>query len=233
MIKRDAVLSASPALTIFDERFHLGVIGIVAQRLVEQFHRPAAVMAPGEALLRGKLVPVVKGSVRSVRGFNVAEVLESLRELLITGGGHEAAGGFSLVPENLSAFQTAFSNAAGRLLTAEHWERRLLADAEASLAEVDFDLVQAMAKLGPFGMGNPTPVIVSHNLTIESVYSVGEEHVKLRVSDGVAVANAVAWRFRGHPLMKKGERVSLAYNPEINTYQGVSSVQLNVKEIWT
>lgn len=219
----------SAALVVFDEGFHLGVIGIVAQRLVERFHRPSAVLALGDGTNGAK---VAKGSVRSIPGFHVARALESVGDTLMNHGGHAEAGGFTVALDRLDEFSQRFVEHAGQTLTKQMLQRQVTADAVVELGEIDYDLVSALGLLGPFGIGNPTPLLVSKGVTIESVSSVSTDHLKFRVSDGDQYGNAIAWRFRGHPLIKRGEIVNLAYSPEINTYQGISTVQLNVKEVW-
>lgn len=225
-------LATRPAIALYGDGYHLGVIGIVAQRLVEAFCRPAAVMAPGEMTVRGERRPVIKGSVRSVRGFHVAEVLQALTSLLVAHGGHAEAGGFSVSPDRLVDFQEAFVEEAARRLDSALLRRRIVGDAEVPLRDVDFDLVRDIQRLAPFGVGNPTPVLVSRRVTIASVTSIGNGHLRLRVSDGNTYVGAVGWSLQAHPLLRKGQRVDLAYQPELNTYQGVSSVQLNIREAW-
>ena len=231
-IQAEPALLTGQAFAIFGEDFHAGVIGIVAQRLVEQYYRPAAVMAPGEAVIGGKQVAVAKGSVRSVPGFHVAEVLQSLDSLLVKHGGHAQAGGFTVSFEKLAEFQQGFVAAAARLLSPEQLKPRKLADVEVALREVDFKLVDELEKLAPFGIGNPSPLLVSHGVLIESVQSLADKHLRLRLADGKVSVGAVAWRMHGHPLLTKGREISLAFHPEMNTYQGISTVQLNIKEVW-
>jgi single-stranded-DNA-specific exonuclease len=221
------------AFAIFGEEYHIGVIGIVAQRLVEQFHRPAAIMAPGEMLSStGERRAVIKGSVRSVTGFHVADVLQSLSSLLITHGGHREAGGFSLALENLAAFQEAFICRAEELLGSGDPAKTLTVDAEVNLRDIDFELVNELMRFAPFGVGNPSPVFVTRNVDVTMVSLLGDKHLRVRFSEGGVVVAAVGWGMQGHELLRKGRRVSIAYQPEINTYQGIASVQLNLREVW-
>lgn len=228
----DAELRDRGAYAVFGPNYHIGVIGIVAQRLVEQFYKPAAVMAPGEYTKNGKTIPVIKGSVRSIKGFHVAEALQALAPHLISHGGHAEAGGFSLLPEKLLEFQSAFVELAERVITPELRRRRWTADLEVLLAEIDFDVVNELQLFAPFGVGNPSPLLVTRGVTIESVTSLKQKHVRIRISAGGFHHGAVGWSKQGHPLLRKGERVSILYTPELNTYQGVSNVQLNIKELW-
>ncbi len=231
-IRNDPSILDKQAIAVYGKKYHIGVIGIVAQRLVERFHRPAAVIAPGESVINGELIQVAKGSVRSVPGFHVADALKTFDKLLLTHGGHSQAGGFSLIFDNLEAFQEGFASLGGELLAEEDLRPHKTADVAIDLAEVDFILVEELQKLAPFGVGNPSPLLVTHGVDIVSVTSLSNDHLKLRVSDGVNFINAVAWKFKGHPLIRKGNRVSIAYSPEINSYRGVASVQLNIREVF-
>ena len=221
------------ALAIFGKEFHVGVIGIVAQRLVEQFHRPVAVMAPGEIVnARGERKPVIKGSVRSVHGFHVAETLQRLTSSLITHGGHSEAGGFSVEVEKLEEFQAGFVAIANETLGDDQLRKKVSADVEAEFSQLDFDLVNELMRFAPFGVGNPSPVLVTRDVNVESVSTLGDKHLKVRFSQERFFLTALGWGFQGHPHLQKGLRVNIAYQPEINTYQGVSSVQLNLREVW-
>lgn len=231
-LRKQPLLLEAPAIALYQEDFHLGVIGIAAQRLVEEFHKPAAVMALGDAVLDGVETKVVKGSVRSIKGFHVAEVLHDLSDMLIAGGGHAAAGGFTVALEHLEDFQAAFVSAAEQCLTPEMLMRQQRADVRVSLSEVDFALADELQRLAPFGVGNPSPVLVTENVAVDSATTLSGKHLRLRLSDGNCTRNAIGWGFNGHPLLKRGEQVNIAYQVEINTYQGISSVQLTLKEVW-
>ena len=232
ILRQNDALLLEPAIAIYDKEYHAGVIGIAAQRLVEEFNRPAAVMAPGEMIHHGELRQVAKGSVRSIKGFNVAEVLQSLGHLLLAHGGHESAGGFSLAFENLETFKQGFVDAARAILTPEMLTRRVLADLKIGLSEVDFELASELARLQPFGIGNPSPVLISENVLVDSVSLLSDKHLRVRFADATCSRNAVGWNMHGNKLLRKGERVHVAYHVELNTYQGISAVQLIIKEVW-
>lgn len=230
-IKSDEQALACPALAVFGEDYHQGVIGIVAQRLVEEFHRPAAVMAPAEIEHEGKRIKIAKGSVRSIKGFHVAEVLHSMNDLLLSGGGHAAAGGFSVELDRLDEFRSAFISEASKRLSLEDLSREIKADVVSTLSACDFTLAEELHRLAPFGIGNSSPTLVSENLTVDSAQPLADRHLRMRLSDGRESRPAVAWGFLGHPKARKGQQVTAIYQLEINTYQGVSSVQLNIKAL--
>lgn len=232
MVASDPRWQSRSALALFADSFHPGVIGIVAQRLVEQYYKPVAVMAPGEVTQGNETLAVIKGSVRSIAGFHVADALQELDDVLMKHGGHAQAGGFTLEYDKLESFQERFAALAESRLTADQRIRERLADAEVSLEEISYQVVEEFGRLAPFGMGNPSPLLVTYDVTVESVQTLADGHLRLRFSDGRHFVGAVAWRFRGHPLLLKGKRVNIAYQPELNSYQGLSSVQLSIKEVW-
>jgi single-stranded-DNA-specific exonuclease len=227
----DEVESLS-ALSVFDPSFHAGVIGIVAQRLVELFHKPAAVMSPGQILVGKKSVDVVKGSVRSINGFHVAEALQALSELLLSHGGHSEAGGFSIEQENIPRFKEAFSELAERAVPPSERQRVIYADGEVKFRQIDYTSVTELERLQPFGIGNSSPIFTTSDVSVESVSQVGEKNLKLRFNDGEFSLTGLFWRVDSHELLQRGERVNIAFTPELNSYQGVTSVQLNLKEVW-
>jgi len=96
---------------------------------------------------------------------------------------------------------------------------------------LNFELLDELFRLAPFGVANPSPVFLSRKIEVSSVTSIGDKHLKLRLSDGKTSLPAVAWGFRGHPLCRKGTKVDIVFTPEINSYRGISSVQLNLREL--
>jgi single-stranded-DNA-specific exonuclease len=232
LLEKEQCLLDKHALAVYSDDFHVGVIGIAAQRLVDEYYKPAAIMAPGEEIVDGNIIPVIKGSIRSIPGFHVAEVLQVLSPLLLKHGGHSQAGGFALSYDNLESFQGAFVDEAQKRLTKDMLSKELVADIDVGFDLIDYELVKQLNTLAPFGIGNPSPLFVAHDVIIDSVSSLSGNHLKFRFSDGRNHLIGIGWHLSGHPFVKRGERVNIAFNPTINTYQGVSSVQLNVKELW-
>ena len=232
ILEEDEKLLENNAIAIFGEDYHLGVIGIAAQRLVEAYHKPAAVMAPATIEVDGEEIAVAKGSVRSISGFHVSEVLGRLNHLLLSHGGHAAAGGFTVAMEQLETFQEAFINEGNTHLTAEMLTKKISADCCINLNDITFDFVEEITRLAPFGVGNPSPIFITENVTIERVDLLSQKHLKLKLSDKKCQRNALAWNSYGNPLLRKGTVVNIAYQVDINLYQGVSSVQLTIKDVW-
>jgi len=189
-------------------------------------------MGTAEQDIDGVATKIAKGSVRSIKGFHIAEALAKMSDILISHGGHAAAGGFSLLIENIDAFKERFVALAEEALNGENLEKKILVDAEVDFKEVDFDLVDQLSKLAPFGVGNPSPVLMTKDVEVVSVTQLASKHLRLKLKQNDEIRNAVAWNMFGNSLLRKGQRVTLAYKAEINTYKGMSSVQLQVQEAW-
>jgi single-stranded-DNA-specific exonuclease len=229
--KTDSDGSPLSAFALYDDSFHPGVIGIAAQRLVEALGRPVAVMAPGESVIHGNSTSVIKGSVRSVPEFHVAKALSALTHLLHTHGGHAEAGGFTLLPENLASFRNEFNLLAKEIFKKTPPKKEINIDYIIPFKDITIQLVHEIQSLAPFGTGNPSPLFLTSNVVIEHLQLIGESHIKLQLNHDTVIRNAIGWRMRGHPLVLKNKRVDVIFSLEINTYKGISSVQLIIKEL--
>ena len=208
------------------------VIGIAAQRIVEKYYRPAAVMAEGEQLVNGENIKVIKGSVRSIKGFDVADNLSKLSNILINSGGHSMAGGFSLLPENLEIFQKSFIELARKAFEEGQPEYEVLADLELELSDISIDLVDQIQYLAPFGIGNPSVLFVSNNVEVISTTGIGQNHIKLKIKQNESIREAIAWNQVNNPNYRKSKKLNIAYKPQINSYNGINNLQLHIKDSW-
>ena len=214
-------------LVLAGEGWHRGVIGIVAQRVVERYHRPALVMGVED----GQAV----GSGRSIPGLHLFEALDAIRDLFERFGGHAQAAGFTLPAARIHDLAARFEAYARTKLSAGDLEPAQRVDGEVSLGELDWDLYQALEGLGPFGCGNPTPVLAAHGLSLLVPPRVlREKHLKLRVAQGNKSFDALAWRWadKGRALMP-GQTLDLAFTLDQNVYQNIATLQLVVKDIRT
>jgi len=213
------------AMVLHAPGWHQGVIGIVASRVVEAHYRPALVITACD----GKL----KGSGRSIPEVDLYAALESCKDLLLGFGGHRQAAGLSLAPENLDALGEAFRRAVRAQLGEADPTPSLRLDGELSFADIHQELLKELDLLGPFGCGNPEPVFSSHPLDVRGRRTFGAGHVLLEVRDpGAGVTlRAKAWRMADKlgPEVQ-GKPLTLAFTPKLDTYNGLSSVELRVKD---
>jgi single-stranded-DNA-specific exonuclease len=224
-LERRDDLRAQYTLVLAGEGWHRGVIGIVAQRVVERYHRPALVIGIEDG--------VGVGSGRSIRSFHLLDALTSVGDLFQRFGGHAQAAGFALAVEQIPELTRRFEGHARNVLTASDLESVLRVDAPVDLAEVDWPLYEEMIQLEPFGMGNPTPVFGARGVRLLATPRIlQEKHLKLRIGTGARTLDALGWGWAARtPSLEAGQQVDLAFTLEQNNYQDVASLQLIIKDL--
>lgn len=211
------------SIVLASHNWHPGVVGIVASRLVERYHRPTILLAIQED-------GTAKGSGRSIPGFHLLEALHACADLLQRYGGHRAAAGAALPAERCDAFAQAFERAAASRLDAAGLTPTLSLDLELEPEELTVALVNDLQRLAPFGAGNPEPLICIRDLRVVERKVVGSDHLRLRLARGGQYINAIAWRMAGRQLP---ELIDVAGMPEIDTWGGGMRLQLRVKDVRT
>ncbi|MST01044.1 MAG: single-stranded-DNA-specific exonuclease RecJ, partial [Pedosphaera sp.] len=201
--------------------WHIGVVGIVASRVLREFYRPTLILGGDNAAFRG--------SGRSVEGFDLAAALRECDDLLIRHGGHAMAAGVTVHPDKVDALRDRLNTIARRTLRPDQLQPTLRLDAETGLADITLDTVAELARLEPFGQGNPAVQLVVRGLRCSRPpLRMGKEkqHAKLFVTDGTASAEAVFWGV-GKAALPDGN-FDLAAVPQVNEFNGRRSVQLKV-----
>lgn len=217
-----------PAAFVLGARsWHLGVVGIVAARLVDRFHRPAIVMAIDE---RG----MAKGSARTVPGFDLYQALTACRDLLVAYGGHPSAAGLTIEEARIPEFRERFADLAAGALEGSQRIATLHVDAEVNLVEVNLRLVRELGTLHPFGAGNPEPTLAVRSLSVLNARVVGDNHLKLTVRQGNSMTfDSIGFRLGG--LAELGltpqRPVDLAFVPEMNHWNGYDRIQLRIRDV--
>jgi single-stranded-DNA-specific exonuclease len=208
------------------EDWHRGVIGIVASRLVERFHRPVVLIAGGDEEWTG--------SGRSIPAFDLHGALGSCSALLGRWGGHRAAAGLSIRPENLEAFAEAFAGRAGEELSEEDLAPVIRVDAVVRGTELTLDLCTELERLAPFGLGNPGVTLLAVGCEISELGAVGEgKHLKLAVTADGARSGAIAFGQGGQlDRYRRPVRYDVAFKLAANQWNGTVSPQLVVKRIF-
>ncbi|GAB3388718.1 single-stranded-DNA-specific exonuclease RecJ [Azotobacter armeniacus] len=217
-------------LCLFEPDWHQGVIGILAARLKERYHRPAIAFADaGDGLL--------KGSARSVPGFHIRDALDAVATrhpgLIDKFGGHAMAAGLSLSQESLGAFAAAFDAEVRRQLCADDLTGRLLSDGQLGVEEFHLDLARALRQAGPWGQHFPEPLFHGMFQVVQQRL-VGERHLKLVVRSecGALQLDAIAFNIDREQWPNPTVRwVELAYRLDVNEYRGQERVQLLVVHI--
>ncbi len=204
-----------------DPSWHIGVVGIVAARVLQQFYRPTIILGGDGAILRG--------SGRSIPGFDLAAALRECADLLLRQGGHAMAAGVSVASAKLDTFRARLNQLARRALKPEELQPALRLDAEVGLADLTLECLDALEQLRPTGQGNPPVQLVAHNLTQQRLpqrMGAEKQHLKLWITDGHTIHEAVWWNAAHEPLPTAP--FDLAFAPQINEYGGRRTVQLKV-----
>ena len=201
--------------------WHIGVVGIVASRVLQEFYRPTIIIGgEGENW---------RGSGRSIAGFDLAVALRECGDLLVRHGGHAMAAGLTIHPNQLDAFRARLNEVARRALKIDDLQAPLRLDAEVGLRDLTVDTLGELDRLKPLGQGNPVVQFYSRELSHQRpLQRMGNEkqHVKMWVTDGRAGQEAVWWN-AGKGSLPVG-KFDLAFAPQINDHNGKRSVQLKV-----
>jgi single-stranded-DNA-specific exonuclease len=228
----------SPALVLANAGWHGGIIGIVAGRLAELYGRPALMIAlsaakadaPEDASVRAGV-----GSGRSIPGLALHEALAACRDLLLGHGGHQAAAGFRLLPENIPAFRERFCAHVASHFPGGPPTPTLVLDAEAPLNLLTVGLLDDLDRLEPYGAENRRPLFLAGGLQVVGEprkVGQGERHLSFRVRQNGTLLKAIAWNMadRAAELMSAGGACCLAFTPRLNEWQGWRSVDLEVTD---
>ena len=201
--------------------WHIGVVGIVASRVLAEFYRPTIILGGDAGLWRG--------SGRSIAGFDLAAALRECDDLLVRHGGHAMAAGLTIEPKNVDAFRARLNDLARRALQPADFQPPLRLDAAVALPDLSLDSLAELDQLKPGGQGNPAVQFCAANLGhARPLQRMGtqKQHVKLWVTDGAVTHEAVWWNAGGGALPVG--RFDLAFAPSVNEFNGRRTVQLKV-----
>lgn len=212
-------------IVLTSDSWHLGVIGIVASKITDRYGLPCILIS-----FDGN---TGKGSGRSVKGFNINEAISQCKDCLIKYGGHELAAGLTISRENVDEFRRRINEYAKRTFDFENVCTYVSADFELDEKDITLENALEIAKLEPYGLGNPEPVFYMQDVCIKEIYSIGEgKHVKLILEKGLAVMTAV---YFGMPAANfpyfSGMHADFMFTLGYNNFRGCMTVQLIVKDI--
>ena len=218
----------APATVVFSQDWHKGVIGIVASRLIETYYRPTIVFTQSG--------DVLAASARSVKGFNLYEALCECKDELIQFGGHTAAAGMTLRPENYERFKQKFQEVVERTLPQELRSPKLTLSGELPLGDITYTFYRCLQRFAPFGPKNMTPVFYAHGVLAKEVRRVGKDfsHLRMILTDPKSNHDFVAVGFGLAPqkeLIESGQPLTIAYQLTENSWQGRTSLELIIKGV--
>ena len=211
----------SSLLIAGDKDYPIGIAGLVAGRISDEFYRPTIVIRTGNR--------TSSGSCRSIPEFNIIQALNQCSSLLTQFGGHSQAAGFTLPTKNLARLQQHLSQLATTQLEGVDLQPQLDIDAEVVLPDLAGDTFQAIQRLAPFGCGNPSPTFVSRRVEVVDCRTMGnnEDHLRLKLKQGDTIWNGVGFRLGEH-LAEVSSPLDMVYNLEIDKWSGEERLRLNL-----
>lgn len=217
------------AIILFNPKWHIGIIGIVASKLVEKYYKPTFLMTFSEETKQ------IRCSSRSVEGINVYDVLSANAELFDGFGGHAMAGGLSFDAEKVTfeEVKKALNSTINEILDGKELSPILKVDLQLEPGEVDGNLISDIERLQPFGAANPNPIFILNNLTLlqKKLMGSNKNHLKLVVEDTQHNTYDCIWWSKGDISLTSGDRLDIAFCPQINTFNGSTTIQLILQDI--
>ena len=223
MFKHQILILLAPDVTVeTDTSWPEGVVGLVAGRLSEKYHKPAVVICRSEGQL--------KGSARSLEQFNIVQALDQVQDCLERYGGHKMAAGFTVKPDRLEELIDRLRVLAAQALVEVDLRPQLKIDAELTCSTIDDKLIDQLEILAPFGTDNQQPVFISHDCQIADLVKIGNEgqHYRLSFGSNIGIAFSAGYKW---PELKIGDKIDIVYHLEWNYFNGRKSLQLKILDI--
>jgi single-stranded-DNA-specific exonuclease len=223
IINADTALQHKKTTVLFKDHWHKGVVGIVASRLIETYYRPTVVLTESSG--------IATGSARSVPGFNLYEAIHACREYLLGYGGHFAAAGLSLLPENVEAFASKFEETVAATIPEHLLIPEIIIDTEITFADLTQHFYNIICQMEPFGPENMRPVFVAKNVT-DTGYSkiVKEQHIRFVVKQDKFSITGIGFNLAAKFELLKNP-VDLVFTVDENEWNGNVSLQLKVIDL--
>jgi single-stranded-DNA-specific exonuclease len=226
MIENDAWFTDAKSTVLYKEDWHKGVIGIVASRCIEHYHRPTIILTKSQ----GKAT----GSARSIPGFDVYEAIEECADLLEQYGGHTFAAGLTMPVENVQAFRVRFNEIVENRMAAGEMDPVIHVEMALELGEINAKFYNVLRQMGPFGPGNMTPIFESRNVKLSgNPVIMKEKHIKFDVTqNGSQPFTAIGFGMaRFYPDLVNGRPFSICYQLEENNFRDKKTLQLFLKDL--
>ena len=225
VVQTDPDIGARSVLVVAGDGWHRGVIGIVASKLVDAFHRPAIVLSVEDG--------IAHGSCRSIPRFDMLGALERCADLLSRFGGHKQAAGLTLDAARIKELRLAVNAVADETLGPEDLMPRLRIDGDLTFRGITGGVAAGVASLAPFGAGNPRPVFAARGVEIiDGPRKLKERHLKMALKQDGRIFRAVAWRAaeRHDYLVEHKAALDVAFSLEQNQYNGETFVELTIAD---
>ncbi|MBS1626744.1 MAG: single-stranded-DNA-specific exonuclease RecJ [Bacteroidetes bacterium] len=222
IIENDETLISKKTTVVYQEHWHKGVVGIVASRLIEKYYRPTVVLT--------KSGDVIAGSARSVAGFNLYEAIHACKEHLLGYGGHFAAAGLTMLPENLPAFTDAFEVAVNKTIEPHLLIPEIIIDAEIFFTELNLPFYNILIQMEPFGPENMRPVFIA-----KKVYNTGfskivkDQHIRFSLIQHNKTLNGIGFNMANKfDILLMNKPIDVVFTLDLNEWNGEKNIQLKV-----
>lgn len=225
-IENDPTYKNQKVIVVSGDKWHQGVIGIVASMLVEHYYKPCFIMSV--------LDDVATCSARSIEGFNVYEGMEYCREMLVKFGGHEQAGGLTIEKSNITKFRNKINEFADQVLSDINMQPKIAIDAEIEVGDINIRSASLLMAMAPFGEGNPNPLFMLNEVNVLEKRRIGSDgsHLKLLLGTRENQVHAVAFRMGDlEQLIQINSKIDVIFEISINEYMGKRNAELFVKSI--
>jgi single-stranded-DNA-specific exonuclease len=212
------------AIILSSEKWHPGIIPIIAARIAKQYNRPTLIISIEQG--------IGKGSIRTIPEFPLLSVLKQNEELLINFGGHDYAAGLTIKQENIPLFKERFIQAADQVLQEQDVVAKLHLDAKIKFSDLTFDFMESLHLLEPFGNENPQPILYCDAMQIWPPKVVGKYHLKLFLEQGDRMLEGIAFGLadRREQIRRKNILLRIAFTPHVNLFLNKASIQLQIKD---
>ncbi len=222
VIENDLLLVNKKSTVVYKEHWHKGVVGIVASRLIEKYYRPTVVLTKSGGF--------VTGSARSVTGFNLYEAVHACRAFLVGYGGHFAAAGLSMLPENVAAFTAKFEEEVAATIPDHLLIPEIVIDSELAFPEITDSLYNIVCQMEPFGPENMRPVFIAKNV-IDTGYSkiVKESHIRFVLKQHDKTFTGIGFNLAGQfHILEKKKPIDIVFTIDQNEWNGATTLQLKM-----
>ena len=224
ILKNDPGIDSRKSTVVFKQTWHKGVVGIVASRLIEHYYRPTIVLTQSDGL--------VTGSARSVPGFNLYEAIYACKEHLTAYGGHFAAAGLSMLPENVDRFSAQFEEVVSNSIEAHMLIPEIIIDAVINFNDISYPILKIIDQMEPFGPDNPKPIFMATGLRNVGSRIVKEQHLRFELRQGNTQFNGIGFNLAHRlPIVQAGQPLDLAFRIEENHFNNQKQLQLKVVDV--
>lgn len=223
MINANPEMEEHPVLIFASEKWHPGVVGIVASRLVEIYNRPALVISINNG--------IGKGSGRSTAGFNLYQGISQCADILLSYGGHYHAVGITIAEPDIATFSLRLNEIAQTSLSCTELVTQTTADSLCRISDITLELIQQIEMLAPFGSHNPEPLLYARDVTINAPVVVGGNHLKMCVKSNGVSLDSIWFNMAKYLPEMFDTRLDIVFTPQINNWNGNQEIQLKIKDV--